>query len=114
MTQEQKRIKIAEACGFDCKGSPCGNYWYNPNHSLCNDGHVLHEIEDLPDYFNDLNACQQAWETLDGMQHAQFKYHLARIVRSQMGTLPRPSVSCATAAQRAEAFGLTLNLWTNS
>ncbi len=119
MTAGEKRIKLARACGW--KGIPeqflVG---YSPNRTVPYEWAVRQcpiddlgsiPLDPLPDYANDLNACQQAWETLDGMQHAQFKHHLGRIVRSQMGTLPRPSVSCATAAQRFEALGITLGLW---
>ena len=54
MTQEQKRIAIAEACGW--KVIPLESklrfqYWEK-------DGRSANRFE-LPDYFNDLNADQQ-------------------------------------------------------
>jgi hypothetical protein len=85
MTQEQKRIKLAKADGED------------------NDSIVRGLI---PDYFNDLNAMHELEKTLQ--HYGVFVDRLAEI----MGQ-PRQGIMLvnANAANRAEALGLTLNLW---
>jgi len=101
MNKEQQRIKIAEACGWilnpkphtakilDWLHVPSGNTSYDP-----------------PDYFNDLNAMHEVEKALDGMDQLTYlaKLHEGNHYCSWAGT-------CATAAQRAEAFLRTLNLW---
>jgi hypothetical protein len=97
MTQEQKRIKLAEADGED------------------NDSIVRGLI---PDYFNDLNAVRELQDKLTNDQQFEFVYHLNDV----LGLVPLSSPASyrevvlfafanATAAQRFEALGLTLNLW---
>ena len=94
MTQEQKRIKIAEACGFS-----------NIN-SVCWRGNVaLHERQ-IPNYPEDLNAMHEAERILNPEQESVYWENLL-----QAHEYIQPWAGCATAAQRAEAFGLTLNLW---
>jgi hypothetical protein len=105
MTQGQKRIKIAEACGwkFDLPSipkNPASPFWTPP---LRLRGHTT-----LPDYFNDLNACHEAEKTICGENFdtplwVSFLCNLDRVVNKRRAH--------ATAAQRAEAFGKTLNLW---
>ena len=95
MKPELQRIKIAEACGFakdwDFKRAVPHNGW-------CIDG--------LPDYLNDLNAMHEVEMTLEGMQQISYlaKLHENNHYCSWGGT-------CATAAQRAEAFLKTINIW---
>ena len=81
MTQEQKRIKIAEACGIDvcgscfnaidpeccCCGSPIEGHSQYDGHSLvpmgCRCGYDKQPQPrwgGVPDYFNDLNAMHEA------------------------------------------------------
>lgn len=112
MTPEQQRIAIAEACGWrfhpispiptdasdylerKAKAIMC---WVRP-------GRDSWQIEQLPDYLNDLNAMHQAEKLrIIGTEHesdyCMYLYENAH--------------QCfATAAQRAEAFLRTLNLWT--
>ena len=52
-----------------------------------------------PDHFNDLNAMHEAEKVLDN------GHIIGYVQRLERGAL-------STAAQRAEAFGRTLNLWT--
>ena len=100
MSPEQKRIKIAEACGtmrwsyaLPKKVMGCG----------------------VPDYFSDLNAMATAEKTAFGSSTAwlEFAINLMRVLQcSEMSELD--GMTCilqAAAAQRAEAFGLTLGLW---
>lgn len=105
MTTNEKRIKIAEACGT-LSWSEC-----NPPGVCLGNG--------VPDYFNDLNAMHEAEKVLDPNQQITFACHLTQPVRDQIyEVMPNdlhyavcfPALH-ATAAQRAEAFGKTLNLW---
>ena len=61
------------------------------------------------DYCNDLNAMHEAEEMLTPLQWFDYSALLTKIVgpKDQEYYLNIH----ATAAQRAEAFGLTLNLW---
>jgi hypothetical protein len=103
MTQEQKRMKLAKADGED------------------NDSIVRGLI---PDYFNDLNAVHDLENVLNDEQartYAYALYDLANgfqfdgdpwtpdIFEASMGGVV--DMVRATAANRAEAIGLTLNLW---
>lgn len=66
------------------------------------DGHVA----PLPDYFNDLNTMQDAWSLLGWEEKNDCIDHLQTLVQEA-----DCEVYFATAAQRAEAFGLALGLW---
>jgi len=107
MTQEEKRIRIAEACGW--KRHPLGmnpHFWIHfPSEKQCR-----HD-EALPDYFNDLNAMHEAEKVLTVDQLIE----QAEWLGASSNEMPIKSwvvLLRATAAQRAEAFGLTLGLWT--
>jgi len=93
MIPKEQRIAIAEACGWT-KG-------YDWSRS---DG-----IGVLPDYLNDLNAMHEAEKALDGMDQLTYlaKLHEGNHYCSWAGT-------CATAAQRAEAFLKTIGKWTTN
>ena len=103
MTPERQRIAIAEACGWKhilkdpvlFRGTPP---WSD------NDG--LHEI---PDYLSDLNAMHEAEKVLDSADWIRYHRKLRSIIM-ESGRAQSQEVS-ATAAQRAEAFLRTLNLW---
>ena len=109
MTPEQQRIAIAEACGWEevepwLNGDRC----FELASSICG-----YRLEDIPDYLNDLNAIHEA------EKHAI----IGPIVRGGKSLLTpycemlegvaedKESAMVATAAQRAEAFLKTLNLW---
>lgn len=107
MTREAQRIAIAEACGIRCAVNP---------HS----GNVLRLVPvpvsesgtgfgpPVPDYPNDLNAMHAAEKVLTGPQRERYLCELQSIV-SRYGC--HWALLHATAAQRAEAFLRTLNLW---
>lgn len=104
MTQEQKRIKIAEACGWK-KGHIHGNgvddeVWIHPVTQRC----WLAELAPLPNYFSDLNAMHEAEKVLTTEQWLSYWSFLSEVLKDT-------SILHADASQRAEAFGLTLNLW---
>jgi len=115
MTQEQKRIKIAEACGWTWElrnhPAPC---WHKENFYV--NAPLFYEprrkedyYHDLPDYLNDLDAMHEAEKVLS---HDQQRLHMDHMMNedSVVGDMLR-QICYATAAQRAEAFGLTLGLW---
>ena len=100
MKPEQQRIAIAEACGW--VESPYGKW--------SNDGLILRDPLNPPDYLNDLNAMHEAVETLRGKDGPQW-FDFQRILMTECGSW----MNCiqASAAQRAEAFLKTLGLWTD-
>jgi hypothetical protein len=115
MTQEQKRIAIAEACGWRLF-SQIKNLWAPPRCVVEYDCDAC----PLPDYFSDLNAMHEAEKVLNDVQKERFVFWLnhlhpsADIHYSEIEKdirLEVFSLVSATATQRAEAFGRTLNLW---
>jgi nanoRNase/pAp phosphatase (c-di-AMP/oligoRNAs hydrolase) len=62
----------------------------------------------LPDYLNDLNAMHEAEKVLTREQLDTYLYELHELIGHNH--IERYAVT-ATAAQRAEAFLKTLNLW---
>jgi len=110
MKPEEQRAAIAHACGwreaFPKHGEP---------HPETRKGGILlpyhwvneqtHKRElDLPDYLNDLNAMRDA-EKMAGLEVIKgMRFHLWLIC-------DQITAHHATAAQRAEAFLKTLNLW---
>lgn len=127
MTTEQKRIKIAEACGW-LDITRCTRRLKPAEDGVCVMGtkdppsiNYAREYSFLPDYFNDLNACHQMEKMLTHENWQTYSERLRTEVgfgcedyRDANGTvvieLCGPQWH-ATAAQRAEAFGKTLNLW---
>jgi len=116
MNKQEQRIAIAEACGwlhpnnpecikrkkgtsYESRYKDSGGWWMKPNGD-----YTIGEY--LPDYLNDLNAMHEAELTLTDEQWERYWHELNGIV---LGVLYLPR---ATAAQRAEAFLKTLNLWT--
>ena len=100
MTQEQKRVAIAQACGWQkCVGDSglVTRYEGTPSETTVR--------VTLPNYLNDLNAMHEAEKVL-GLKYDQWTRELRGVCERE-----RRCVESATAAQRAEAFGLTLNLW---
>ena len=105
MTTEEKRIKIAEACGL--KTIRRDYHWRIGDHLVHGNGTIV------PAYFNDLNAMHEAEKSLDSEQRGDYANALCWACHPVKGE-PWTAVSrafFATAAQRAEAFGLTMGLW---
>lgn len=99
MTPEAQRIAIARACGI--KNIQKGGYCYIP------EGQTWGSSKQLPDYLNDLNAMHEAEKILTLDQQCSYAVKLAKLRNK-----PYDDFGCfATAAQRAEAFLRTLNLW---
>lgn len=104
MTQEEKNIKICEALGWKkvYQGPELDNRYIFEG--------LYKTIKDMPNHFADLNAMHEAEKVLKVEQHFTFQVELARVIN----TITYPlnfALLHATATQRAEAFGLTLNLW---
>jgi len=114
MTQEEKRIKLAEVAGY----TSCGKQYYGGQETWrIGNGPALLP-ESLPDYFNDLNAVQELQDKLTNDQQFEFVYHLNDVL--ELVPLSSPAsyrevvlfaFANATAAQRSETLGLVLNLW---
>ena len=105
MTPEQQRIAIAEACGWtvlEPEVKPAIIYLWALRQGF------IHEEnrEIIPDYLNDLNAMHEAEKTLTDKAHEEFRLNLYEV----LGDDSRLIVS-STAAQRAEAFLLTIRKW---
>lgn len=100
LTQEQKRVKIAEYLGWTGKF---------PNFRMPN-GQLTGY---LPDYFNDLNACFEMEKAFRVEQAIRYRFRLScNSDKRNLGFLTIEAAMChATSAQRAEAFGKALNLW---
>ena len=83
MTQEQKRIKLAEAAGIK-HGVKCAT----------------------TDYFNNLNAVHELEKVLKGGLRSTYDAWLGIIAKQDHCFIWE-----TTASQRCEAIGKTLNLW---
>jgi hypothetical protein len=118
MTQEEKRIKLAEAGGW--KGIlPQYKIGYAPwrpvTYEKCVQKTPIDDLagiplDPLPDYFACLNAVHELEMKLDN----EYPLHSREFFRKQLRKICHPHIHevHATAAQRAEALGRTLSLWT--
>lgn len=110
MTPEAQRIAIAEECGWkrEIPGPLDVSYWFTHT-----SWPSLVTISGLPDYLTDLNAMHEAEKVLT-KDEDKFRYtvHLGEVVatRANRWTV-KFEFTHATAAERAEAFLRTLNLW---
>lgn len=116
MKPEAQRIAIAEACGWrklrESDRIHAGHnrgYYY----AIQPDGGAAY---DIPDYLNDLNAMHEAEKALfEKVVDSECRYGDALIEAVRRGNSASfiMAMDCvsATAAQRAEAFLRTLNLW---
>ena len=72
--------------------------------------------KDVPEYLNDVNAVREAVQFVPPLLRADYARHLARLVGGKLYEVFEDDDMLfafvnATAAQRAEAFLRTLNLW---
>ncbi len=107
MTQEEKRIKIAEACGWHEEKEPVGSFnasawWHHETRYPSN-------TMPVPDYFNNLNDCHEMERVLKDQEIEQYNDLLGSFLWSGYPASRRNFH--ATAAQRAEAFGRVKGLW---
>ena len=113
MTQEQKRIAIAKACGWVIMADGRA---FNKTSMLDDDNCVC---DSPPNYFNSLDAMHEAEKVKEMAFDSDYAYWLAHVaVRDRGLNEDKLDVGdgyqialTTTAAQRAEAFGLTLGLW---
>lgn len=126
---EARRMMIAEACGWsgieDLRENfmlPASLIGYPPKNA------VIGKKITIPDYFSSLDAIHEAEKTLAAAHRFNFACILGEIVLATPDDPPNFDLSeygpgawagmkevsrviSATADQRAEAFGKTLNLW---
>jgi hypothetical protein len=112
MTKYKQRAAIAEACGWIFKPDEFG--WsfakINKEGPWCK--YVKSERKPFPNYPNDLNAMHEAENILSEAQRLQYWWALYEIVDdSGDNTENLINATCATAAQRAEAFLKTIGKW---
>lgn len=108
MKPEAQRIAIARACGWinqgETKGVPALSHrWVRPGDSYV--------FTALPNYLNDLNAMHEAEKVLT---ESQKWFYLDLLVPADPLSIPYNEqwrFAHATAAQRADAFLRTINLW---
>lgn len=119
MTQNEKRIAIANACGW--RGISAQFFvGYSPSRPVPYNKRILGNIEDipldpLPNYTNDLNAIREAVMTLNSSENdarglaVKFCQELEKI--HELDSSCWIECSAPSAGQLAEAFGKALNLW---
>jgi hypothetical protein len=109
LKQEQKRIKLAEAAGWTYDSQE--EYpWQDP------EGEGYHYP---PDYFYDLNAVHELVMSQPKEVRSRFRVELQWLITKPCKVSGIQLMNAenydqwfhATAAQRCEAFGLTLKLW---
>jgi hypothetical protein len=99
MTQQEKRIKIAEACGWTVFSLDVTTHFVR-----CIAKGPDGEWGLIPNYFNDLNDMHKAERILTLSEEQLYFETLHETAGNTM-------FYRAAASQRAEAFGKTLNLW---
>lgn len=115
MNKDKQRIAIAEACGYQqLLGDPYrGKAWMPKGWTIekfIRRGEPAIYVDGLPDYLNDLNAMHEAEKIIfERMKWEQYN-HLLKEAAGIAGRMVNYAAH-ATAAQRAEAFLKTLNLW---
>lgn len=100
LTQEEKRIHIAKACGY----SPhIEGRWIEPDGKM--------SVSVLPDYFADLNECAKMERTMTNDQRYAYDKKLQIVLLEGAKCQEDYWLISAKAEFRSEAFGLTLGLW---
>lgn len=112
LTQEEKRALIAKACGFQdirIKESDSDDNFGEKYLGARNSKAGM--FVEVPDYFNDLNACHE----MEKQAPMGYGDEVRAVVARDAGIAPQhicdQYVICATAEQRAEAFGRIMHLW---
>lgn len=119
-TEEQKRVRIACACGWSYPTDPTGQALAKayPEQMMPPNATGMHTLT-IPDYFNDHNAMHEAERFIRLKDRAIYwKYGkkldgMCSIYNSADDRTPEECIAIfeATALMRAEAFGLVLGLW---
>lgn len=110
MTPQEINIEIAKVCGWTLFEHECG-LWSGLHNGTyirykCGVSENHAKIVCFPDYHDDLNAMHEAENVLDSNQLVNY----CRQLQTICGDWKLDAIR-ATAAQRAEAFLRTLNLW---
>jgi hypothetical protein len=100
MNKQEQNIAIAKACGYTQGVGLHGLEWWTNDEGV---------HDEPPDYVNSLNAMHEAEKVMSEMQSGQYE-RLLMGSRRFVGAAEFWTYH-ATAAQRAEAFLRTLNLW---
>jgi len=110
MTIQDKTIKLAEVAGFTDIMLPMGFHQQMSDEKSkeCGGGWRF----EIPKYFEDLNAVHKLEKLLTDEQHLAFRMNLwdITVVVGEDDVWDRHFIS-ATAIQRCEAIGKTLDLW---
>lgn len=104
MNKQEQNIAIAKACGYTQGVGMHGIEWWTNDEGV---------HDEPPDYVNSLNAMHEAEKVLTEDQWGPYCIMLNQLAcRIQCkNTHTCGYTLAATAAQRAEAFLRTLNLW---
>ena len=107
MKPEAQRIAIAQACGITIRQEQDGSGLWSaegPRWSSYKTGLSLEHAQrvSLPDYLNSLDEMHEAEKVLTNDLLSRYCNCLQKNLYGE----------CSTAAQRAESFLRTLNLWT--
>jgi hypothetical protein len=118
MNEEQQRITIAQACGWELKSNGLSPMWSWQNESLTHRiKWVAHkEMASqgvLPDYLNDLNAMHEAEKMLRKPMKGSDTDTIIGDRMHKYAELIGYAFD-STAAQRAEAFLRTIDKWTTN
>lgn len=133
MTNDEQNIAIAQACGWESpnpkhfKASvPVNPLWKHSPEWDGVRGSASSTPKRIPNYTEDLNAMREAEKGMTNNDYGNYVLELRRIVdRDFKAGIPRypesrkhTYIDChaesASAAQRAEAFLRTLDLWQDS
>lgn len=120
MTQDEKNILLARAVGWDLEWRRIKGK--NVRRAVKKDKGIIYTRETFPDYFNDLNEAHKLEELV---WIDRYRYDYNRNLDLVIGATPLKGPESktgpwiyegtkarrATAAHRAEAIGLTLELW---
>lgn len=100
MLPEQQQIAIVKACRWKMEAIT-KEKWQSPTETEI----YIVGYTEPPNYLSDLNAMHEAEKVMTKEQRRKYVRALYQLTKSEFEN------HCATAAQRAEAFLRTLNLW---
>ena len=107
LTPKEQGVKVAECCGWECpEYLPVSEGIWPEKRSDCGDLQGIGSLGysyALPDYLNDLNAMHEAEKLIPEHLHDHWLFQL-----DCTGARGARLLVTATAAQRAEAFVLTM------
>jgi len=112
MNKSSQRIAIAELCGWTPHKMENSQirYWRPAQGEQWS-----HQIHQLPDYCNDLNAMHDAEDALgDGYKRVHYLDTLCWVCRRDGMNVRWLEAPFANAAQKAEAFLYVFGLWEDS